>query len=374
MQQNSVKLTLVIPCYNEERSLKACVEKCLELKNSGIDLEIIIVDDCSKDNSSAVASELTQEHSEIRLLKHEINKGKGAALRTGFAEAHGDYIGVQDADLEYNPLQYTELLQPILEDKADVVFGSRYLRPNSHRVLYFWHTFMNQSLTIASNMCTNLDITDMETCYKLFRRETLLSILPKLKENRFGIEPEITARIAQSGARVYECAVDYQARSYEEGKKIGWKDGVKALYCVLHYSANTAPLPMQLLLYFFIGAVSLLANVVIFAVLHSFDLPKICELNTDVIIAYIVSTFGNYLLCIAILFRHKARWSSAGEFIIYLIGVIIMGFADYGLMWTFSSMGLQPVISKTLAAGLGFILNFALRRNIVFREKHIIST
>jgi putative flippase GtrA len=250
-----------------------------------------------------------------------------------------------------------------------VVFGSRYLRPSSHRVLYFWHTYMNQALTIASNMCTNLDITDMETCYKLFRRETLLSILPELKENRFGIEPEITAKIARSGTRIYECAIDYRPRSYEEGKKIGWKDGVRALYCILHYSANTAPLPMQLLLYFFIGSVSLLANVAVFAVLRSFDLPMICELNTDVIIAYIVSTLMNYLLCIAILFRHKARWSSAGEFIIYLIGVIIMGFADYGLMWTFSSMGLLPVLSKTLAAGLGFILNFVFRRNIVFREK-----
>jgi len=361
-------LTLVIPCYNEERSLKTCTEKCLELKNSGINLEIIIVDDCSKDNSLVVANELAQEHPEIRILRHEINKGKGAALRTGFAEAHGDYIGIQDADLEYNPLQYTELLQPILEDKADVVFGSRYLRPSSHRVLYFWHTYMNQALTIVSNMCTNLDITDMETCYKLFRRETLLSILPKLKENRFGIEPEITARVAQSKARVYECAIDYQPRSYEEGKKIGWKDGVRALYCILHYSANTAPLPMQLLLYFFIGAVSLFANVGVFATLHTFDLPSVFALSTDVIIAYIVSSLVNYLLCIAILFRHKARWSSAGEFIVYLTGVVIMGFVDYGLMWSFYAMGIPAVISKTLAAGLGFILNFALRRNVVFRE------
>jgi len=359
-------LTLVIPCYNEGRSLKACVERCLELK----DVEIIIVDDCSTDNSLAVAKELVHKYSEVRLIKHEVNKGKGAALRTGFAEAKGDYIGIQDGDLEYNPLQYTELLQPILEDKADVVFGSRYLRPSSHRVLYFWHTYMNKALTIASNTCTNLDITDMETCYKLFRRKTLLSILPKLKENRFGIEPELTARIAQSKARVYECAIDYQPRSYEEGKKIGWKDGVRALYCVLHYSAHTAPLPMQLLLYFFIGSVSLLSNVAVFTVLHSFfELPSILGLNADVVIAYVFSTLLNYLLCIAILFRHKARWSSGGEFAIYLMGVIVMGFADYWLMLAFYAMGVPAVISKTLAASLGFILNFVLRRNIVFPEK-----
>jgi glycosyltransferase involved in cell wall biosynthesis len=370
MTQISAKLTLVIPCYNEERSLEMCLKKCLELKNSGINLEIIIVDDCSKDNSLTIANKLAQEHQEIRVLKHEINKGKGAALRTGFAAAKGDFIGIQDADLEYNPLQYTELLQPMLENKADVVYGSRYLRPNSHRVLYFWHTYMNQALTIASNMCTNLDITDMETCYKLFRRETLLAILPKLKENRFGIEPEITARVAQSKARVYECAIDYQPRSYEEGKKIGWKDGVKALYCILHYSANTAPLPMQLLLYFFIGGLSLFVNVAVFAILHhGFNLPSIFNLNTNVIIAYIVSSLVNYFLCIAILFRHRAKWSSIGEFIIYLIGVIIMGFVDYGLMWGINAMAVPDVISKTLAAGLGFILNFALRRNVVFLEK-----
>jgi putative flippase GtrA len=209
----------------------------------------------------------------------------------------------------------------------------------------------------------------METCYKLFRRETLLSILPNLKENRFGIEPEITAKVAQSKARVYECAIDYQPRSYEEGKKIGWKDGVRALYCILHYSANTAPLPMQLLLYFFIGGFSLSVNVVVFAVLHSFFPVTIFELDAAVIIAYIASTLTNYLLCIAILFRHKARWSSTGEFIVYLVGVTVMGFVDYGIMWGFTAIGTPAVASKTLAAGLGFILNFALRRNIVFLEK-----
>ncbi|MDR2999865.1 MAG: bifunctional glycosyltransferase family 2/GtrA family protein [Fibromonadaceae bacterium] len=363
-------LTLVIPCYNEERSLKACVRKCLELKEAGVDLEIIIVDDKSQDNSLAVANKLAQEHPEIHVFKHEVNRGKGAALRTGFAQAKGDFIGIQDADLEYNPMQYTELLQPLLEDRADVVFGSRYLRPSSHRVLYFWHTFMNQALTIASNMCTNLDITDMETCYKLFRRDTLLAMLPQLKENRFGIEPELTARVAQSGARVYECAIDYQPRSYEEGKKIGWKDGVRALYCILHYSANTAPIPMQLLLYFFIGGFSLFVNVAVFAVLHHFfSLPAFFELESNVIIAYIVSTLVNYLLCITILFRHKARWSTFGEFAVYLIGVLAMGIADYWLMWSFHAVGVPVVISKTLAAGLGFILNFTLRRNIVFPEK-----
>ena len=366
-----LNLSLIIPCYNEENTIENCVEKVRKItQNQDINLEIVIVNDCSTDKSAEKLKEISAKYPEIKIFTHEKNRGKGAALRTGLLAATGDFIGIQDADDEYNPMEYLELLKPLLENKADVVYGSRYLRPDTRRVLYLWHTWMNKSLTFVSNMFTNLDITDMETCYKLFKKEAIAKIAPSLKEERFGFEPEITCKVAQAGFRVYEYAISYNPRSYEEGKKIGWKDGVRALYCILHYSANTAPLPMQLLLYFFIGGFSLFVNVSVFAILHhAFNLPSIFDLNTNVIVAYIASSLVNYLLCIAILFRHKARWSSAGEFIIYLIGVIIMGFVDYGLMWGISAIGTPVIISKTLAAGLGFILNFALRRNVVFPEK-----
>jgi len=367
-----MNLSLIIPCYNEERSLKACVERCLELKSHGIELELIIVDDHSKDNSLSIAEELAQNHREIRVLRHETNKGKGAALRSGFEAATGDFIGVQDADLEYNPMQYIHLVNTSIEHNADVVYGSRYLRPSAkRRVLYFWHTWMNRSLTFVSNMCSNLDITDMETCYKLFKKDIIKKIAPTLRENRFGFEPEITAKIGQAGVKVYECAIEYNPRSYEEGKKIGWKDGVHALYCILRYSANKAPVPVQLLLYFFIGLFSLFINVFCYAIFEYTGMPKINGINTGIVLAYILSTFTNYLLCIAILFRHKARWSSGGELTVYMLTVIFMGFVDYGLMWSFTAIGLNTIFSKTLAAGLGFILNFALRRNIVFAEPRI---
>ena len=260
-------LSLIIPCFNEERTLASCVGRCLALKEHGLNLELVIVDDCSTDGSYQIAQELAAKHEEVTVVRHEKNKGKGAALRTGFLSARGDYIGIQDADAEYNPLDYLTLLRPLQERKADVVYGSRYLRQDTRRVLYFWHTWMNRSLTFISNMFTNLDISDMETCYKLFRRETIQAIAPQLQEDRFGFEPEVTALVARLKLRVYECAISYEPRTYEEGKKIGWRDGVRALYCILHYGAHTAPLPMQLLLYFFIGLVCAIANIFSFSVL-----------------------------------------------------------------------------------------------------------
>ena len=255
----AVKLSLVVPCYNEESTLSEIVDKVLELKSASLELEIIIVDDCSRDRSREIAAHLAARYPEVVLAAHEVNQGKGAALRTGFLKATGDFVGVQDADMEYDPKDYLLMLEPLLEGRADVVYGSRYLRPDTRRVLYFWHSRMNKFLTFASNMFTNLDITDMETCYKLFRREVIQEIAPKLRENRFGFEPEVTAYVAESNARVYECAIHYNPRSYEEGKKIGWRDGVHALYCIMHYGACNAPLPMQILLYFFIGTVAALA-------------------------------------------------------------------------------------------------------------------
>jgi dolichol-phosphate mannosyltransferase len=360
-------LTLVVPCYNEESTLISCIDRVLELQSGPLTLELIIVDDCSTDNSLEIARVIAQQHPEVRVLNHEVNKGKGAALRTGFEYATGDFVGIQDADLEYEPLEYLALLAPLLEDEADVVFGSRYLRTKQRKVLYFWHSWMNKTLTFVSNMMTNLDITDMETCYKLFRREIIQSI--DLKENRFGFEPEVVTKVAQKQCRVWEVAIDYKPRSFEEGKKIGWKDGVHALYCILHYGAHTAPLPMQLLLYFFIGAVSAVVNIVFFTTLFALDV----EITPAVVISFAFAAFINYLLCIAILFRHKARWSAWGEIFMYLLTLAIMGVFDLTVTLGILSLGAGPLVSKSVAAVLGFIGNFVFRKYMVFPEKSGLS-
>jgi glycosyltransferase involved in cell wall biosynthesis len=359
-------LSLVIPCYNEERTLKACVERVLGLASDDLALQIIIVDDCSRDRSLEIARGLAAAHPEIVVMHHQKNSGKGAALHTGIARATGDFVGIQDADLEYDPLQYRRLLAPMLEDRADVVFGSRYLQTNSRRVLYFWHTWMNRTLTLVSNMFTNLDITDMETCYKLFRRELIQSL--KLHEKRFGFEPEVTAKIAQTRCRVYECAIDYTPRTYEEGKHINWKDGVRALYCILHYGAPSAPLPMQLLLYTVIGAVCAVFNVALFAALAGQGLAT----GWAVAVAFVAAAALNYWLCIQILFQHNARWTTAGEIVAYGVTVALMGVLDIGVTLGLVSAGLAATSAKIVSVGIGFIGNFLLRRFLVFPKPDVV--
>ena len=226
-----MKLSVIIPCFNEERTI---IDLINAVKQSGIkDQEIIIVDDCSTDGTRNILKDY-QDDEDIILLFHSSNKGKGAALRTGFRKATGDVCIVQDADLEYDPKEYTFLLEPILENKADVVFGSRFQGGRPHRVVYFWHRVGNGFLTILSNIFTNLNLSDMETCYKAFRTEIIQSI--DIKENRFGFEPEITAKISKMNLRIYEIGISYYGRTYAEGKKIGWKDGLRAIYCIFKYN------------------------------------------------------------------------------------------------------------------------------------------
>lgn len=363
--QYNITLSLIIPCYNEERTLEKCVEKCLTLQKHGIKLEIVLVDDCSTDDSLAVMRKLDAIHPEVTVLHHVQNRGKGAALRTGFLAATGDYVGIQDADLEYDPMDYIHLLHPLREGKADVVYGSRYLRRDSRRILYFWHSWMNRALTFISNMFTNLDISDMETCYKLFRRDVLLDIAPLLKEERFGFEPEVTALVAQSRVRIYECAIHYTPRSYEEGKKIGWRDGVHALYCILHYGAHSAPLPMQVMLYFFIGLLCAVANIAFFSLGLSLGAP----LAAATIVAFLLAAAMNYLLCLSILFRHKARWSASGELFAYILTVCIMGIVDYTVTMGLIALCVPPVSSKIMSSFVGFVGNFAARKYFVFYTK-----
>jgi glycosyltransferase involved in cell wall biosynthesis len=227
------KLSIVIPVYNEERWVEQLVERVLAADSSGLEKELVMVDDCSTDGTPPILDRLAAKHREIKLYRQDHNQGKGAALRRGFKEATGDVILVQDADLEYNPNEYPVLLKPILDGRADVVLGSRFLG-GEHRVLFYWHAVGNKILTTMSNVFTNLNLTDMETCYKVFRAEIIKAI--EIEQNRFGFEPEVVAKVAQMGARIYEVPISYSGRTYEEGKKIGWRDGVKALYCVLRYS------------------------------------------------------------------------------------------------------------------------------------------
>jgi glycosyltransferase involved in cell wall biosynthesis len=226
------KLSVVIPVYNEERWIREVIRRVQAVP---IPKEIVIVEDCSKDNTRDILKELEAEADNIRVFYQPHNQGKGAALREGFKHCTGDVVVVQDADLEYDPAEYPRLIQPILEGRADVVFGSRFIG-ESHRVLYYWHYVANKCLTLLSNFFTNLNLTDMETCYKVFRREVLADI--KLKSNRFGFEPEITAKVArrrQPSWRIYEIPISYSGRTYEEGKKIGLKDAFNALYCILRF-------------------------------------------------------------------------------------------------------------------------------------------
>jgi glycosyltransferase involved in cell wall biosynthesis len=358
-----VKLSIVIPCYNEEKTLEACVESVLAIQDEGLELELIIVNDCSKDKSAIVAQGLVDRIPGIRLLQHEVNQGKGAALRTGIAGATGDFVAIQDADREYDPRDLKRLLVPLREGIADVVLGSRFLSSGYHRVLYYWHSLGNRFLTMLSNMLTDLNLTDMETCYKVFRREIIQGI--KIEENRFGFEPEVVAKVAQLRLRVYEMGISYQGRTYAEGKKIGMRDGFRALYCILKYNLPQVPIAIQFLFYTVIGGLSALVNLALFVGLYHSGVA----LAVSTLTAFFVAAWVNYYLSIRLIFRHQAKWRTSAEVLVFLAVVCTVGVIDWYCTKWFLGMGVAPWLAKVASTAIGLVLNFAGRRFIVFPEK-----
>jgi len=362
IQGRTLTLSVIIPCYNEMATLQRCIADVMGIASDNLSIEIIVIDDCSTDNSLSIANSLAAKHQEIRVLRHAKNMGKGAAIRTGISDASGDFIAIQDADLEYDPQDLLRLIRPLAHGKADVVIGSRFLSSGEHRVLYFWHSLGNKLITLLSNMLTDLNLTDIECCYKVFHRDVFKDIA--IEENRFGFEPEIIAKISNKRLRTYEMSVSYDGRTYAEGKKITWKDGLRAIYCILHYNLPYCPLYIQFVAYSFVGLAAALVNLGIFMVLYysgeaiQFAAP----------IAFIVAAAANYLLSILFVFRHKAKWGSIWEIIIYCVVVLIGAALDLLITKSAVNLGSPAVIAKIIATALVLTLNFLGRRYLVFPQ------
>jgi dolichol-phosphate mannosyltransferase len=356
----TTKLSIIVPCFNEQGTLPLCISRVMNIADAKLDLEIIIVDDCSTDNSLSIANGLAAQHKEIRTIAHKKNMGKGAAIRSGIREASGELVAIQDADLEYNPQDLLRLLEPLLAGKADVVVGSRFLSYGPRRVLYFWHSVGNKFLTLLSNMLADLDLTDMECCYKVFRKEALDGV--EIEENGFGFEPEIIAKLANKRLRIYEMSVSYEGRTYSQGKKINWKDGIRAIYCILHYNLPYSPPYIQFAAYLFVGVPAAGINLITFLFLYSQGV--VIEIAAPA--AFIVAATCNYLLSIAFVFRHNAKWKSVSEVGIYGIVVFFVAGIDLFATKILMSFGLFAALAKLVASAFVLVLNFLGRRYLVF--------
>lgn len=355
-------LSVVIPCYNEEKTLEHCVNKVLQIQDDSLRVEIIIVDDGSKDRSIEIAAGLSERNHAVSFLQHEKNMGKGAALNTGFKKAAGDFVAVQDADLEYDPLDLKKLVVPLVEGDADVVLGSRFLASGAHRVLYYWHSVGNRLLTLFSNMLTDLNLTDMETCYKVFRRDIIQKI--DIEENRFGFEPEVIAKIAKMRIRVYEMGISYRGRTYEEGKKIGLKDAFRAVYCILHYNVPSTAWPLQFLIY-------LMSGLVTFA-LASLISSGVAVFTGDsfitVVIRNVLTAAGMYIICITLLFRHKVRWNTAVQLFLYVVLWCAVLFIDGFLLGFFRNQAASQWLTVSVSFATIIAISYAGARKIIFPE------
>lgn len=356
-------LSLVVPCYNEAATLEVCIARILAIATPARPLEIVVVDDASTDDSLARALALAAIHPEIRVVSHAHNQGKGAALRTGFQHVSGAFVAVQDADLEYDPWDLIPLLEPLEQGRADAVFGSRFLASGSHRVLDFWHSAGNRFLTLLSNAFTNLRLTDLETCYKVFRRDVLQSI--ELEEDRFGFEPEIVAKLARLRLRLYEVAIGYDARTNAEGKKIRAIDGWRAVYCIVHYNARRAPAALQLGLHASIGFASAVADVALFALIRALGSGT----ALSALLAYAASSGLAFWLCRHFLFPVERKDAARGERFRFIALALAGALVDVFLTLRWVDAGWAPLAAKATALLPFPLLTFLLRKRFVFRAE-----
>jgi glycosyltransferase involved in cell wall biosynthesis len=347
-------LSVVVPCYNESATLAACVDRLRAIATSGLRLEIVIVNDASTDDSLEQARELEMRYPEIKVITHSLNQGKGAALRSGFESVTGDFVAVQDADLEYDPRDLVRLLEPLQAGDADVVFGSRYLSGGTHRVLEFWHSLGNRFLTLMSNLMTDLHLTDMETCYKVFKRDVIQSI--EIEEDRFGFEPEVVAKIARLQLRLYEMGISYEGRGYAEGKKIGARDGLRALYCILKYNAQKPALPAELLVCLAMGVGMWLVDVVGFEVLQRIGFSSALSIP----VAFAATVLANNRFATQIRFYPSAR--PRGRALRYRLVLLFFGAMDVIVTWGLSAGTTSVSSAKALVALLFPVLCFCSRR------------
>ena len=356
-------LSVVVPCFNEAATLDKSIARLVSVFDDGpVDLEVIIVDDGSSDGSDEIAGDLAGRFTNVKLIRHDRNRGKGAALRTGFEAVRGDYVAIHDADLEYDPQDLLRLLVPMLDGAADVVYGSRFLTGAAHRVLYFWHSLGNRYLTLFSNMFTDLNLSDMETCYKVFSREVLEKI--ELEEDRFGFEAEITAKVAALRPRIDEVGISYYGRTYEEGKKIGAKDGVRALYCIVKYNGHHAPLGAQFLVYALVATFSAIIGLSVFALLRGSQVG----LTGSAGCAFAIAALSNYALFDQVLVRGGNRGRIRMELAAYALVVLLAWLLDLLATLSLVQLGLPEIGSKVVAIAMGMILIFAGRRWLVFPE------